>query len=74
MFTIAGLIEMVIRTITKAPKLTIQHRQVTVVDWYLCIQIWDLSGLGVQSGGGAGYLSVFARATEVVSSLNVLIN
>lgn len=50
MFTIAGLIEMVIRTITKAPKLTIQHRQVTVVDWYLCIQIWDLSGLGFKAG------------------------
>lgn len=29
---------------------------------------------GVQSGGGAGYLSVFARATDVVSSLNVSIN
>ena len=32
------------------PKLTIQHRQVTVVDWYLCIQIWDLSGLGFKAG------------------------
>lgn len=29
---------------------------------------------GVQSGGGAGYLSVFARATDVVSSLNVSVN
>ena len=29
---------------------------------------------GVQSGGGAGYLSVFARATDVVSSINVSVN
>ena len=29
---------------------------------------------GVQSGGGAGNLSVFARATDVVSSLNVSVN
>ena len=29
---------------------------------------------GVQSGGGAGYLSVFDRATDVVSSLNVSVN
>ena len=29
---------------------------------------------GVHSGGGAGYLSVFARATDVVSSLNVSVN
>ena len=32
------------------------------------------SWAGVQSGGGAGYLSVFARATDVVSSLNVSVN
>lgn len=29
---------------------------------------------GVQSGGGEGYLSVFARATDVASSLNVSVN